>query len=570
MSLNQTIPYVNTTISAPVARFAECYTTTLNSTISNLTKLVTDDIVTSAGGNYLSPWVETRSYIVGDIVIYQNQLFKCLVNNVGIVPNAADPTQLEWALMTSNNAILSDSKYIQVSVNQGNDTKATVSPVPFKTLQAALNFATDGSKITLIDQSSTFDGTILLTGKNNITIDGGLSGVYQNDGNVITSSTAVSYVLRFISCNNIIIKNVILNIGSSTNLLATFDDCTNIIFDNVVFDTTIGSATQDVGFFYAGTGVRMGDVVIANCRSKYNLSTQYLNITLQSSGTGTENLSRLFILNHVGPVGIANMIMPNTSLDYLSAYVYNCNNYIGSSSANHGGGNFYYSNVIFVSQFNSIASSAASTNNKLTIMNSTFLNPATGTYSLLNKTGTCPYVLRDCDYDRTQLALNGTGTNYTSGPARYANQYAIIATTITGVTCPGETVVQLPLGLVSSDTDDIIDIINPNEITFKVAGYYNLTFVLDVSTTATTGNDCWFNIWLLPPTATPSEAGAAFIGGFRQPLVSNTGTRPVVRVTPVTFYIFPAVNSVYSIYMRFLGTVAPTVRQIAGYVTLIR
>lgn len=562
-SLNVVLPYVNTILSAPLA---------------NIPIVKSNNIVTAGGNNFIGPWVSTKPYVIGDYVTYgtgtTSQLFRCLVANTNVTPNPTNYTQAEWVLMTSNNAILNNPKYIQVSQALGNDTKAAQGlPIPFATIQAAVNYATDGSIIKLIGSNEQFviTSNLFIQNKTNLTIDGGLGGVYQTEGNTIIgqSTPSTNDVITIYTSANITIKNVIVSIGTNTSRLITSWISSNTVFDNVVFDTSLANTGIDISYS-TGTPLNMGDSIIANCRSKTADPTQYLNVAIRTTNTstGTLGVSRFFILNHIGPVGFGNSnitfltapLPVNGNFDNLFMYVDNCKNYIGNVSGQHAGF-LSISNSIITTDFISTAASTISSN-RLVISNTSLYN-ATNPNLIVN-VSSCPRIFQNFTYNRTLAnVLGGVSTlvagDYTVGPARNFNRYGMFNNTILTFPLPGTpgNTPTLMFGTSINNDHGILALVPPvppevnySELQILGAGTFMILIALackpSLTDTGATAATCWIG-----PTGS-TEATAYAVTTFKIPLSTVTFTNLTFKI-PVVFTVTQASTTTYAFYARNLG-----------------
>lgn len=562
-TLNISLPYINTNVSAP---------------LGNFDKLVINELDTQGGGSYLTQWSSTSTYNIGDYVIYSNQLFRCIQNNTtgaGTVPTFV-PTNAWWVQMTSNYPILNDPLYIQVSDATGNDTKAPVAPIPYKTISAAITAAAAGTTIKLVDNSSQFIENITLSGKTNITIDGGLSGVYDDGGNSIVSTAGTCITIT--GCSGITIKNLIIDTsGNATGKTVQITNSSDVVFDNVVFSTPI-TTTADFEINSSGAlpGGTFGDIILVGCRSLSSTTTQYLNVSLVATAGALTSLSRLFLINHLGPLSLGDNNLNGSSINYdnLNVYIYNCRNYFADNATHHVGGSYQINDTLISSDLVSTATNA-STNSKLIISGGTLRNVSTGVYYFINKTGNCPYRLTDFDYSTDAVtSLTGSPTasqnvNWTSGPAKTYNRIATVNAAASSVNATAGTATQLVLGTVASDPFSLISIAT-NVLTINEKGTYGISLMLEVSTTSTLADAARCNVWIGGSGSTESTAGVVN-AGFTAPLTSAGGPA-TLNIGPVRFNItkatFPAAT--YYIYIRNLGPTAFTVKQIATTITQLR
>lgn len=534
--------------------------------------LVSNKLQTSLGSNYFAQYDATKVYKLGDLVVYLGLFYRCLINDTtGVAPDPNNPAQPQWVSLSSNNAIKNDILMLQVSNTVGDDAKALIGPVPFKTIQAAINFASNGSRLILVDQSSVFDEELTLTNKTDITIDGQTNGTYNATfGNVITNTPYTGIVVTATNCNTITFKNVIFRSGLN-QILCDFTDCSNITFDNCVFDN-LGTATQDIRFQYTTAGgFNMGDCIFYNCRSLTDSGQTFsIRVITSSPVTGPSSLSRIFILNHIGPVSISNFNNTPPMPDFLYIYFYNCRKVVANETAFHVCGNLSITDCDIVTELLSQATTA-STNNKLAITNSSLFNKTTNTYSSLNKSGNCPFLFQNFDYDKNNVtSLLGTSLgSYTFGPAKYFNQLASLGTVVGTTNLVGGTVTRLPLGAVTNDSFDIINILNTDELTIVGNGFFSLYLNIETSTNQTVGNCSYCNVFLAPPGST-SETQAVSQTGFTFPLTSSTATYPTARTNNIILSVLQTTTTSYSIYFRSIGTTAFTVRMIGLLISQVR
>lgn len=550
---------------------------TLNATDANITgtgtlaTLISNRLQTTDGYNYLGNYDPTKIYKFGDFVIYQWLFFRCLIDNTtGIAPDANNPAQTQWIQLSSYNAIFNDTLYLQVSGLSGSNDKAIFGPIPFSTVQNSLLFAADGARINLIDSAYTYNETLTLSDKDNITINGGLNGVYSAFGNTLSSTQTSGINISLARCNNITFKNVIFSNGSNaTGTLMNLSDCTNIIFDSCVFNTPDSSTLSDIVITNeGGAQFFIGDVIFYNCRSKTTTSTQFLNISISSSNaTIPTNSSRVFIINHLGPVGIKHNLNVSGQEKYFCYFV-NCNNILANDVAFHNGYMSIKDSSISTDLVSPLGTTAV--NNKLIITNTTLYNPVTGLYGFVNKSGTCPYLFQNFDYDKNRVtSLTGTATlpPYSFGPSKYFNQIASVQTVVGTTSLTGGTAVQLPFTTIGSNAYSIINIVNPNEISLVGSGYFTLFLNIELGTNQTANNCTSCNIWL---GAVGSVEPGVSQTSCLLPYVSSAASYPTVRNNNIILSVSQAATTVYSIYFRNLGTVAFPVRLIGLMVLQMR
>ena len=526
---------------------------------ANIGTVLSNKIQSTTGSNFFSEYDSTKIYKIGDFVTYQGLFFRCLVNNTqGITPNQNDPAQPEWLATTSNNAILNNPKYSQVSAVHGNDSKANQNlPIPYKTLQAAITASTDGTIIKLIDNAATFDELILITDKNNLTIDGGLNGTYQAEGNTIKRTSNISNVMTFTNCTNITIKNVIIQ-SQVNEGFCSFLECTNVTFENVVFYNT-GTSVQDISI--GGVNLNFGDFVFYNCRSKDTGSPQLLNIRVTSSVTSTPTIqNRLFIIGHLGPVTLSNL---NQGAGYGNYYFYNCNNLIADQGGFHLCGYFNIMNCQFSSDLISVATFGSNPNNRLVVTNSSLFNESTGTYYALSKTGSCPLVFQNFDYDKNNaVILNGLegGGIYDFGPPKYMNRYATYGPFATPTNLLANTITSLSFGDVTYDPFNITALSVQTRFNINNIGIFRITAYIEFSTSQ--GQGTYFNSWIGFYAGGNTEAEGTSQTGFTFPLVSSTATYPTI-IRTLTYEVEQLDTTGYYIYFRNLGTTTFTMRLIS-------
>lgn len=544
--------------------------TTLNATTGNITNVVSDNLKTTTGSNYLGQYSGTKTYQIGDIVLYQNLLYRAL-QVTSVQPNPADPAQTEWISLTSNNAVKNDPSYLQVSVTYGDDAKALLGPVPFKTIQAAIDYGSSNSIIVLIDQGSVYDcNGLVLSGVSNLVIDGQNKATYVNSGNVI-NLTATGQI----GLNNVVWKNVIIrtdpSIASTTVLFG--NNSKNITFDNVVFDSTLNNTAREVWLNNSSPLIEPSDIVFYNCRAMTSDPTQFITVHVgNTNGVINTALTRVFCYNVIGPLCPSSNISDVANQELYEYYVSGCKNIIGNGGLGatlHSGGLCVISDSVITTVLNSTATNVA-TKNKLVVSNCTLLNPLTGTYSRLNKTGNCPYAFQNFDFDKNISPANvitGTGVDYTMGPARYFNQVASFGTVVGTTALTTGTITQLPFGAVTSDVYDIVSIVNPNELTINGAGTFSVLLNLESSTGLATVV-CSVSIWIGPVGST--EGTSTYASSYISPSVSSTATFPTMRFTSVLTGINQAANTVYAIYLRNTSATTFNVRMIGMYVTQSR
>jgi hypothetical protein len=537
----------------------DLFTNSLDATTLNASTVISNTLQTTTGSNYLGLYSSSKVYKLGDQVIFNNLLYRCLVNDTtGIAPDPNNPAQAQWVALTSNNAVKNDLKYLQVSVISGDDNKALISPAPFKTIQAALNFGGSGSYVILIDTNSTYS-TFNASAFDNVVIDGGGDGTFDTGGNVVETLSTI-----FLG-NNTTLKNITIKDISTSNLSALVKTLNkvNTTIDNVVFDSKIANTATEIYFETIAPQTQKSDIIIYNCRTLTELPDQYLNIRV-STTTGVINtaLLRVFLFNIIGPVGYLAQSADIENQELQQNYINNCKNII---SCNALAGSFYINDCNFTDYLGPVvlvsSATTAAVNNKLVISNSSMFSSTSTTYARINKSGDCPYLFVNFDYDRDgSNTINGTPiADLTSGPATYFNQPTswgtpgTVTTLSIGLTTTAD---KLNIPTLDSDPFNIIGATTANSFIINYTGVYEIVLNVESATTTTTGQDGIIDVFI--GLASNSNIASAYARNtMTRGLVSNASTYPTNNYL-VSFKLPWAVSNTnpLSVYARNTNTQA--------------
>ena len=525
----------------------------LDAVALNAGTVVSNTLQTTAGSNYLGVYSASKVYKLGDQVIFNNLLYRCLVNDTtGIAPDPNNPAQAQWVGLTSNNAVKNDLKYLQVSAISGNDTKALSSPVPFQTIQAALNFGGSGSYIALIDTNSIyshFDSSAF----DNVVIDGGNGGTYSIGGNVIATSTTI------LIGNNTTIKNVTIKDTSTINLssLLRANNKVNITIDNVVLDAKLSDLATEIFIDNTASQTNNSDVVIVNCRALTSLSAQYIAVTVKTT-TGIINTGslRVFIINFIGPLIYSATSADVANQELQESYITNCRTIINTSLL---AGSFYFNDCNFTNTLGTTSlnysGTTTATKNKLVISNCSMFSPTSTAYARINKSGDAPYLFVNFDYDRDGInTINGTPiADISAGPATYLNQLTEFGTpgalTIlqTGLTTTAD---KLNIPSLVADPFNILGVVTANSFVLNYTGLYQILLNVETATSTTTGQDGLIDVFI--GLASSSDISSAFSRNtVARGLVNNLTNYPVNNNLATFYLAWKTVNtSPLSVYAR--------------------
>lgn len=445
-------PYINTNITSPLA---------------NITKLITESIISDnvkskSLRNYLGPWNNQTEYITGDFVVHNNQLFKSLVTNVGIEPVYNNISQTEWEIITSNNNTgFNDSNIIKLNKLTGNDSKALISNVPFKTILEAINavstISLNSKSIEMTTLSEVYD-PFDCENINNLMIFGRIGcnclDIQLNRFNGLCQFTNCEKMrlqyLEFYDNGN----NPCLNLNGIKGH-SVIDSCS---FNKSTNSTTI--TIQDNGAIPWNAVVN-----ISNCSSSNDLIESIVEL---SGGTPD---SQVRIINWLGPLSLR---LTDTFKGFC--YVYRCT---GMNVLQHSSGILVIDRVAFFS--GNLNSDANNGDGFLIVQGGALLNPFSGQYGNINKTGDCPYLFNDFEFSPNNIiSLNSSPGSRING-AIGRQIYSKIGPSINSVSLLPSTNVQIPFESFEFNNYNIVELNNSNLI-FKQSGEYTITLTLTYQT----------------------------------------------------------------------------------------
>lgn len=456
------------------------------------TEIISDKIQGTLGFNYLSPWDATKSYILNDLVVYNNQIWRCLVANTNVAPDPNNPAQAQWTVVTSNNAITNEKQFAQVNLNVGDDSKALVSPVPFKSIAAATNYIkTLGAgviEVMTVGQNNIYAG-LGLTSASNIIINGGdqNSTYLNNPQNISQDYTQIT------NCNNVIVKNLTIQ-GPNTAAqdIGQLINNKNLSFENVTFKDYSPLVPSNYIRIYNSVGNTWGSHSFLNCICEPSDTN---NFTFQFSGDCDPGTVILYdssgLVNRASVAFQFSAFGGVTTPANLTVIIKN-SYFIGIGT--------YPSDmrVVFINCIikGSIISTAAA--GSLEFINCSFYDPSDDTWGLLQLSGTATYLLIDTltNPNSTTDIIPVSPLNLTAGPASKFNR---LATWSSGVaTSTGTTQAIVPV-LPGAILNNALGIVTYNggtgAINFTVAGVYQLLIGMDIANTNTANEQCVLNYW---------------------------------------------------------------------------
>lgn len=501
-------------------------TTNMTSQLIDSSTVISNTLQTTTGSNYLGVYSASKVYKLGDQVIFNNLLYRCLVNDTtGIAPDPNDPAQAQWVSLTSNNAVKNDLKYIQVSVLTGNDAKAVNSPVPFKTIQAALNFGGANCTYALIDKTSVYD-LPATTFPVNTTIIGVPKSQFARNGSIINITAGCSIQ------SNISFKDLVIRSDPSLVGPLFFGNNTiNANFDNVAFDSQLSDNDMEVWINYSSNPSPDSNIVFNNCSAFTDNINQWLQVRVSvNAGVVYTGMTRTYFYNCKGPWYFYQHIPDVANQGQYETYIVGIN----KLSVLHVGGLMVIDDCIFNSSLISSAG-VANISNKLVVRNSSMYNITSNIYNVLDKTGDCPYIFQDFDFNRDGVStvLNGTVINdLSTGPATFYNQLTSwgtpgSATTLSiGLT---NTADKLNIPLLVSDPFNIIGSTNATSFVINYTGFYEIDLNVETATTTTTGQDGLVDIFLNLSSTSDISTSLARNTMYRG-LVNNATTYPTNNV----------------------------------------
>lgn len=530
------------------------------------TEIISDKIQGTLGFNYLSPWDSAKSYILNDLVVYNNQIWRCLVSNTNVAPDPNNPAQTQWVQTTSNNAILNERQLTQINLNVGNDIKALVSAVPFQSIDAAVTYLSSIggglAKIMTVGQNNIYgNGSTKGYALSNIILDGGdeSDNFIENPQNIMNNYLVLSNV------NNSVIKNISWTTPLAGEILRT-NGCRNMVLQNVSIIDPVpsGSATC---FITGGVGTEFGNHTFLNCWVRQNTDKTFAIQIAGNCLAGT-----IILIDNLGLLENSNFVLNLnllTTPDNLTLIVRN--SYVSLGNASHKGGKYILQNCIIKGPFNAVAGTSIS--GSVTILNCSLFDPSDNTWASINFTGTAEYKFIDCltnpnsSTDIINISGNVNSLNYTSGPASKFNRLATWSPGIATSLGTTQAIVPVLPGAILSNTLNILTYNSgTGAITFSSNGVYQLLIGMDIANTNTTNDQTTLNYWLGINGSTEatslatSSTDRGFVGSAGILATypnSRRGLPLVVTVTsPATSYFFYVRNLSATSYNVTIQTMA--------------
>jgi len=519
-------------------------------------ELIANKIVNNIGFNYLSPWDPTKNYITNDLVISNNQIFRCLVANTNVEPDPNNPAQPEFVAVTSNNAILSERQYAQIHLTNGNDVKALVSAIPFQSVPAALDYlkSVGGgyAKIMSIGQNNVYgDGSsLVLFEYDNIILDGGDA----SDSYLDNPQNKINYLIDLQGSNNVTFKN--FTISKTSPVICATDGCNNISFQNVTFEDNAAPAPQ---INISGSGLGFGNHTFTNCYMTPG-SQAFINVVIYDVvATGTR-----IIFDNNGLVTRSYFRPDTQNVDPGTAAnltIIIRNSYISAGFMTHiAGMKFIFENCIIKGALTSSVASGS-----ITLTNCSLFDPIDNTWGTINLSGSAEYKIANSfidpnnDTNNVNLPGNVNSFNYTMGPAARFNRVLRIGpglNTSTGTTQSAVTVI--PGALVNNlwniATYDGV----AGSLTFTTRGTYQLCTCLQIANTSTAAEQTVLSFWFGAAGSTESTALAA--SSTDRPFVGSAGilsSFPTsLKGVPLLVTVPLPLSTPYFFFMRSLSGVA--------------
>jgi hypothetical protein len=487
-----------------------------------------------------------NTYNVDDVVIHNGVLYRCrTAGTTAITPSqaASNWTALTGYLLEQK----TQNKIIPVSVVGGNDIKGGVTDQPFQSLSAAMTFGGANCTYVLIDKSSTYN----LSGVTfpvSSTILGVNKSQYARDGNVL-NITASCTLQSGITFKDIVIRSDPTLTGS----LFFGSDTRNVYFDNVAFDSQASDSDMEMWINYSATYSTNSNVVFNNCSAFTDSLTQWIQVRISETVgiTTPTGVTRVYMNDCKGPWYFYQQVTDVPNQGQYETYISG----LDKLSINHVAGLMVIDNCVLNGPAISTATSA-NAGNKLVIRNTTAYNVPSSSYWSINKTGDCPYIFQDFDYNRDTgvTSLLGTPLNdISAGPATYFNQMTswgtpgALTALATGLTTTSD---RLNIPALVSDPFNIIGTVTGNSFVINYTGVYQIDVNLECQTTATAAQngiaDVFINL-----TSASDIATALAKNSVHRGLVTNATTYPINN-TLVTFYLPWTVLNVnpLSIYAR--------------------
>lgn len=556
--------FQTTDISATTGTIA-----TLGSTTATLGTAISNNFKQANGFNVLSPWSATKAYIVGDQVLSSGFLWKCLVANTNVQPSTVDPSQAQWAQLSSNNSVLNESAYVVINKVVGDDSKALVSAVPFKSVGAALLYlkGIGGGVAKIMSVNQTYTWGNANDAYNGIVLDGGDE---TDDITVNPTNTLEAYAV-FTNTNGLTVKNCTWQRpGGTGGEVFNTQGCENVTLQNIKFVDPTGAGGICQITVYGTVPAPFGSHSFINCWQNVIDSTSMGLIISGQAKAGT-----VILIDNAGLTSKSSWTINNVSGGGItggSNLTFICrNSYINSGNFTHTeGSTMIFTNCIFAGGTNFVS---LATTGSLVLNNCSFFDPLTNTWCgvNINMTGTANLLMVDCltnPNSTTDVISFTTLTSavVSSGPAARFNRIAAMATTpqalqalVTG------TATQLQFPTITTNPFNTITQVGAAAGTFKfsVLGTFNVFVQLDVSNSSTNGEQTSHNAWLGVSGAT--EGTAVGVSQWTRPITSagNLATYPTSRIQlifSVTVTSSPLLNTDIYFYARALGSVNSTAR----------
>jgi len=526
-------------------------------------ELIADKIIANSGFNYLAPWsggANAKDYITNDLVIYNNQIWRCLVANSNVQPDPNNPAQVEWVPISSNNAILSDRQYVQLHLTNGNDVKGLISAIPFQTIPAALLYlkSVGGgyAKIMSVGQNNVYgDGSDLtLFEYDNIILDCGDASVsYLNN-----PQNKINYRLLFQQSDNVTIKNCCISRENTSPNVFYTAGCKNISLENITIIDQPDAPIPIISVVGPSVDNTFGSHTFTNCYLTPSDDIVCRLVIDGFCGSGTT-----ILIDNTGLIYQSSFRIGTTGIDassYLNFRLIVRNSYIDAAVMTHYTGmTFIFENCIIKG-----ALTSAATSGSLTLINCSFFDPGPNTWGSLNLSGTAQYKLIDCftnpnsSADVINISGNVNSLNYTMGPAARFNRLVTWAGGAPTSTGAAQAIVQILSGNIMTNAWNILTYnAGTGAITFLTPGVYQLLISLSVQNTNTANEQtvlhCFFG-------ASGSNEGSALAltatdRGF-------VGSAPILAAYPnsrrgvALFFQVSTIATPYFFYVRNLSGVA--------------
>lgn len=282
-----------------------------------------------------------------------------------------------------------DNSCVFVSVN-GSDTTGDGSYInPYRTINYTMTKLVSTDSYNIVLYSGTYN--------ENITITCTDIRFYSLPGASVTISGGINYIVSGVATNlefyNIIFNlqngNISLN-GKVSNIY--FNDCK--FYNNTGTDSLILNTSNSTVYIY--------DCIIDG---NFNFNT---------------NSSSIYVYDCISNTNVTFLINVTSSSVYISD-IKNC------GSISHISGELYLNSLYNINSSASITSTSSISTDIFSFKNSSLKNKTTSvsdTYCNFSKTGTCPYVFENLDFDTSQsISINGQAITYKNTAMQYPEIY---------------------------------------------------------------------------------------------------------------------------------------------------